>query len=257
MTADNIIYRSQELKKYFSANRIRWDDFYPSEKAVIEKLGLHGGSSILDIGCGCGGLGLALMQRFGATSYTGVEINADAAEAARSLNPAATILSGDFLGLTSDDVPAASYDFVFSLSCIDWNLAFDKMLEKAWTLVKPGGYFIASFRLTDQEGINEISRSYQYINYDGRMEGEIAPYIVLNAADLASRLLLLGASRISAFGYYGAPSRTAVTPFSQLCFAAFAIQKPEYPISPSLDVNLPADITAMLEHTIEEYRKKN
>ena len=94
-------------------------------------------TTILDIGCGSGGLGLALKERFGVERYTGVEINASAAQAAQTLNPDARILQGDILEIP--DGQLGQYDLVVSLSCIDWNVEFDTMLTKAWGLVSGGG----------------------------------------------------------------------------------------------------------------------
>ena len=52
------------------------------------------GTRVLDIGCGCGGLGLALKERFELTGYTGVEISRKAAKMARKMNAGANIITG-------------------------------------------------------------------------------------------------------------------------------------------------------------------
>lgn len=248
---ENIKYRSESLKTYFSNNRVRWDQFYESERRVIENIWAEKDPAILDIGCGCGGLGLALQEHFGACHYTGIEINDQAAGYAASLNPKAKIYNNDFLDIDESELRPESFDFVFSLSCIDWQLNLDVMLKKAWSMTKPGGYFVASFRLTQEASVNDAKRSYQFINFEGKMEGEIAPYVVLNAKDLMGMIRRLGAVYVYAYGYYGAPSATAVTPFKKLCFGVFAIQKPSNDIgSDSLlaDLELPLEFRAsMLE----------
>src|SRR4051812_2927921 len=149
---ENIIYQTDEIARYFAHNRVAWDQFYESERRVIERLGIGRDDRILDIGCGCGGLGLALRERFQAHDYTGVEINKPAAEAGRAMNPQAKILCGDILELNRGALCEKQFDFVFSLSCVDWNVRFSDMLAVAWQHVRPGGYFIATFRLTDGEG---------------------------------------------------------------------------------------------------------
>lgn len=248
---ENIKYRSESLKTYFSNNRIRWDQFYESERKVIEKIWAGDAPSILDIGCGCSGLGLALQEHFGACNYTGIEINDQAAGYAKNLNPKAKIYSNDFLAIDESELRPESFDFVFSLSCIDWQLNLDVMLKKAWSMVKPGGYLVASFRLTQEPSVNDVKRSYQFINFEGKMEGEIAPYVVLNAKELMGMIRRLGVSYVYAYGYYGVPSATAVTPFKELCFAVFAIQKLNNGIgsgSPLADLELPLELRAsMLE----------
>ena len=77
----NIAYQTDQLARYFKSNRIAWEQFYDSERAIIGQLAPGRHHRILDIGCGCGGLGLALRDRFGVERYTGVEINALAVEA--------------------------------------------------------------------------------------------------------------------------------------------------------------------------------
>jgi SAM-dependent methyltransferase len=244
----NINYRTDELVRYFAHNRIAWEQFYESERVIIGQLNLDRDRSVLDIGCGCGGLGLTLRERFGVRNYTGVEINPQAAAVGRSLNPEARILSGDILEVGAGELSGSEFDVVFSLSCVDWNVCFDEMLAAAWSFVVPGGHLVATFRLTDGPGCNDLGRSYQYINYDGIREGERAPYVVLNAHELLRRLSDFHPSEIRGFGYWGTPSKTAVTPYNRLCFSAFSIRKPSGPAEGSLiDLKLPEEIRGLAE----------
>ena len=242
---ESIKYSTENIKEYFSTNRIRWDQFYESERKVIDKIWSSSDPAVLDVGCGCGGLGAALREHFGARNYTGIEINDQAAQYAAILNPNAKVYHADFLTMDASDVPAESFDLVFSLGCIDWQLNFDLLFAKAWSMTRPGGYFVASFRLTTQPGVNDLEQSFQFINYEGEKKGEVAPYVVLNAADLATTIRRLQASYIYAYGYYGPPGPTAVTPFEKLCFCVFAIQKPVdgvRPAAPRGEMDLPSDI---------------
>jgi len=239
----NISYQTDQLARYFAQNRIAWEHFYESERIIIGQLNLDPDRTVLDIGCGCGGLGLALRERFGVRKYTGVEINPQAAAAGRTLNPDARILSGDILELGNGELRGSEFDVVFSLSCVDWNVRFDEMLAAAWSFVVPGGHLVATFRLTDGQGCNDIGSSYQYINYDGIREGECACYVVLNARRLLRRLYDFQPSEVRGFGYWGAPSKTAVTPYERLCFSAFSIRKrTAHTIGCSVDLNLPDEI---------------
>jgi SAM-dependent methyltransferase len=239
----NIAYQTDQLVRYFAQNRISWSQFYESERAVIERLNPDAGATILDIGCGCGGLGLALRERFTITNYTGVEINPLAAEAARAMNFHARILCGDILDLSRGELDGQRFDVVFSLSCVDWNLRFAEMLAAAWRHVLPGGYLVATFRLVDTEGCNDMTRSYQYINYNGVRSGECAAYVVLNARVLLEALNGFDPIEIHAHGYWGIPSATAVTPYQRLCFAAFSIRKRNTEIGAlRLQLNLPVEI---------------
>ena len=71
----NIKYSSKELVEFYSCSRQRWDEFYPSERWVFDKVAGKNKKlgDILDVGCACGGLGIALSNRFMLTSYKGVD----------------------------------------------------------------------------------------------------------------------------------------------------------------------------------------
>lgn len=222
---ENIVYQTDQIARYFTQNRVAWQQFYESERVIINQLHLDHHHEILDVGCGCGGLGMALRDQFGIESYTGVEINTSAVEAGRVMNPKAQILCGDILDLSQSALHDKRFDVVFSLSCVDWNVRFSDMLAAAWNHVLPDGHLVSTFRLTVGEGCNDIRRSYQYINFDGKLEGERASYVVLNAKTLIRRLIALNPSEINAYGYWGVPSATAVTPYKELCFTAFSIRK--------------------------------
>jgi precorrin-6B methylase 2 len=245
----NITYKTGEIVRYFAENRVRWEQFYDSEKLIIQGLGITSNNSILDIGCGCGGLGIVLKEKFGTTNYTGIEINELAAHKARTMNPSATVLCGDFLDFTKSYISEKVFDTVFSLSCFDWNIQFDEMLLAAWTHVAQGGSLIATFRIVATEGCGDMNKSYQYINYDGKLVGEKAAYIVLNAKELFDKLVALSPSSITAYGYFGAPSRTAVTPFKNICFTAVSITKWQGSKigEPRLDLQLPNEILLQLD----------
>jgi hypothetical protein len=121
------------------------------------------------------------------------------------------------------------------------------MLAHAYRYVRPGGYFVASFRLTPHESLNDRSRSYQYINFEGRREGEVAPYVVLNVNELMQYLAALAPQRIRAYGYWGTPSPTAVTSCARIAFAVFAVRKRESASGPTdITLDLPQDLLATL-----------
>ncbi len=48
----NIPYQTDQLARYFVHNRVAWEQFYESERVVIEGLQLDSSRTILDIGCG-------------------------------------------------------------------------------------------------------------------------------------------------------------------------------------------------------------
>ncbi len=245
----NLNYRTKEIPNYYSKNRIKWDQFYPSEKKLLDSIDLSSDSSVLDIGCGCGGLGLALKERFSLTRYTGVDINSEAVKEGKELNPSASLICGDILDLTDTELSNRLFDAVISLSCIDYNIRFSEMLDVAWRHVAPGGQFVATFRLCLEEGINDINLSYQHINFNNLQEGEVAPYVVLNFQELDQLLKKFDPSKIKASGYWGPPAGSAITPYESLCFAAFSISKKLVQDDAQIvyDLDLPTEFVASLE----------
>jgi ubiquinone/menaquinone biosynthesis C-methylase UbiE len=247
--SQNIKYTSREIEEFYKSNRIRWDQFYESEKKVISKIGIDTNSKILDLGCGCGGLGLALKEKYGSTNYTGVEINTLASETAKIVYPDAIFINKDILALSEEIVQQNMFDVVFSLSCVDWNIQFDEMLLKGFSYVKPGGYLVSSFRLTNLESLTDVTKSYQYINFKKEKEGEIAPYIVNNIHELLKTLKKLSPQEIYSYGYWGKPSETAILPYTELCFAVFAVKKAmNFVKDPLIDLDLPKDILESLKN---------
>jgi SAM-dependent methyltransferase len=162
------------------------------------------------------------------------------------MNASAHFLCADILHVRPHELPAAEFDLVISLSCIDWNVQFAQMLQAAYRWVKPGGHLLASFRLTSGESLLDMSKSYQYINFEGKREGEIAPYVVLNVGELLRDLLVLRPVSMRGFGYWGAPSPTAVTPVERVGFTVIAVQKDAPPgrANTRVDLDLPTELLA-------------
>jgi SAM-dependent methyltransferase len=232
MTAGNIAYQGAELAQYFSATRTRWDHLYPSERWMLTRLAGEEGriGRVLDVGCAAAGLCAALCERFAVDSYVGVDINAPVVETARArlarLRVPSAVHHGDILELEGLD--GERFDLVVSLSCADWNVESEAIIDACWRRVRPGGHFLISVRLTPERGVNDVTRSYQPITPDGtrRAATEHANYVVFNVRDfLRLTAALPAADEVVGYGYWGEPSVTAVTPYGRLVFAVFAIRR--------------------------------
>jgi trans-aconitate methyltransferase len=219
---------------YFSNNRNDFEDFYTTEKIIIDRIFSNEKiNKVLDIGCACGGLYNALKNKYGEISYTGIEINDAAAKIAKNKYPEVSIINSDFNEFQLYNLE--KFNVVFSLSCFDWNLgitndillSFYNMLNSSWDFVEEGGYLILSLRLDENETIFDSKISCQYINYEDKLEGEIANYGILSINDFISIIKKLQPSKVLANGFIGKPSKTAITPKNELCFSVFAIQKPK------------------------------
>ncbi len=236
----NKVYTSSGLIEKYSIQRNRWEDFYESERRIMGKVfGSMSHFSLLDAGCGCGGLLKAIQDRFSIDSYHGVDINEEMIAYAKNRLDLGKPHSFNCMDIC--DLNGPQYDIVISFSCVDYNEDVFGMLNTCWGLVKRGGYLIASFRLTDQESI--LRDAYQTIDpYDERYN-----YVVFNFSDLKSTLcsLLPCPSDFECYGYWGAPSTTAVVARDRLCFSVFAIHKPldgQCVEIPRMILDLPADV---------------
>ena len=218
----NIVYKTDEISKYFSENRTSFNSFYQSEKDILKTINWFPEISVLDVGCGCGGLGRALSDEFGVKNYIGIDINSQAIEMANKIkiNKKFSFLNSDILSVKLEKL----FDVVVSFSCVDWNVETLAMIKRCWSFVAPGGVFVATFRLADSIGQNK-NKSIQYINYSGKKEGEVAPYKVFNYADLFKIFSDLGVADVSIKGYFLEPSSVAITEFEELFFCCVALQK--------------------------------
>jgi len=225
----NIVFNSQEIVEFYSRHRQEWEEFYPSEKWVFRKIAGKSGrlGDVLDAGCACGGLGFALSRQFKLNSYAGIDIHPGAIAWAikhRKLAIPSSFICADILGLKG----RKSYDLVVSLSCADWNIEVTKIMNACWERVRPGGYLVISLRITPGEGIDDIKRSFQYVNFSKRERSpEVANYVVFNFKDILKQIKKLSpsAQEIGAYGHWGIPSSTAVTPYKKLIFTVFYLKK--------------------------------
>jgi len=155
-----------------------WGDGYlspggPEEVAqVLEGLDLTG-VTVLDIGCGAGGITVDLVRRHGAGRVIGIDVETDVCAAAQArvakagLSDRIAILEvspGPF------PVPDGSLDVVFSKDSIIHIPDKEWLAREAFRVLKPGGWFVASDWL---------------ISHDGEPSPEMAAYIRQEDLDFA------------------------------------------------------------------------
>lgn len=238
----NIRYKSKGFSKYYSVNRNKWEEFYDSERRVLDYVFDKSVSSpsIIDVGCGCGGLGVALSNRYSLSFYKGIDINEENIKYAKNNIINISCQSEFCLEDIVDLKDSRKYNIAISFSCVDFNIDVDKMIEKTWDLVEEEGWFIMSARLTNLEGISNINESYQPI---GEGNDEVANYVVFNYSDLIKRVSSLNrVTEIHCYGYWGKPSETAVTRYERLCFSVLAIKKGVNKTDSRVILDVPTDL---------------
>ena len=137
-----------------------WGDGYlspggPDEvDRVLEGLSLEG-KSILDIGCGSGGITLHLVEKHNAAHATGFDVELPVVEAARrradkrGLSNRATFVHAPPGPLPFVD---ASFDMVFSKDALLHVPDKDALFAEIFRVLKPGGVFAASNWMISHDG---------------------------------------------------------------------------------------------------------
>jgi ubiquinone/menaquinone biosynthesis C-methylase UbiE len=153
-----------------------WGDGYlspggPEEVArVLEGVDLAG-RTVLDIGCGAGGITAALARDYGAAKVIGIDVEAPVCEAARAQAEKSGVADRVEIRLVEPGpfpFPDGSFEIVFSKDSIIHISDKDFLAGEAFRVLKPGGWFVASDWL---------------ISHDGEPSPEMADYIAKEALD--------------------------------------------------------------------------
>lgn len=229
-TTQNISFKSPNLSAHYSVFRSSWEELYPSEKKVIETLNLNRNSTVIDMGCACGGLGNALKEHFGITAYTGVDINQSCIERGKELYSWADLHSGDFLDIAPSLM--RNFDVGFSLGCADWNVKTAELLNALMSTVRVGGSIVSSFRVVNEEGTTGVYEGKQRVSFADTSEAlknpeEYAPYKIYQLESLLGLLgEIPGVGEVYGYGYWGKPSPTAIdVPFERIFFLVVSLHK--------------------------------
>lgn len=143
----------------------------PEEVArVLEGIELAG-KTVLDIGCGAGGITAALARDHDAARVVGIDVEAPVCEAARrqaAKQGVADRVEIEQVTPGPFPFPEASFDIVFSKDSIIHIPDKAFLTGEAFRVLKPGGWFVASDWL---------------ISHDGVPSPEMADYIAREALD--------------------------------------------------------------------------
>jgi ubiquinone/menaquinone biosynthesis C-methylase UbiE len=157
------------------------------------------GASVLDIGCGAGGIDLALVRNHGAGYVTGLDVEDTVLARARELIARAQLTAR--IGLVKVapgplPFPPRSFDVVFSKDSLVHIGDKQALMAEVFRVLKPGGRFIASDWL---------------IGHDGAPSAAMSAYIEAEGLDfgMASAARYLDAMRGAGFLEASATSRNA------------------------------------------------
>ena len=154
------------------------------------------GKSVLDIGCGAGGIDVELVGRYDAAYVTGIDVEDTVCATARARAEAAGF--GDRIGIVKvapGPLPFApeSFDVVFSKDSIVHIPDKRALMAEVRRVLKPGGWFIASDWL---------------IGHDGPPSPEMAAYIAAEGLDFGMASPGRYAEAMSAEGFTAVETRS-------------------------------------------------
>jgi SAM-dependent methyltransferase len=121
------------------------------------------GKSVLDIGCGAGGIDVALVARHGAGFVTGIDVEDPVLARARAVVDEAGL--GGRIGLCKVapgplPFPPGTFDVVFSKDSIVHIPDKHALMAEVARVLKPGGWFLASDWLIGTEDISPLMAEY-------------------------------------------------------------------------------------------------
>ena len=140
---------------------------------VARVIGSHDlrGASVLDIGCGAGGIDVALVQAHGAGFVTGIDVEDPVIDHARGLVRDAGLTARIGLAKVAPGplpFPPGTFDVVFSKDSIIHIPDKAALMAEVFRVLRPGGWFLASDWL---------------IGHDGTSSPEMAAYIAAEGLD--------------------------------------------------------------------------
>jgi SAM-dependent methyltransferase len=155
---------------------------------VARIVGAHdlAGASVLDIGCGAGGIDVALVEKHGAGFVLGIDVEDPVLDRARTL--VAQHGLDERIGLVKVapgplPFPPAMFDVVFSKDSIVHIPDKHVLMRDVFRVLKPGGRFIASDWLVSKEPMSPMMRDY--IAAEGLDFGMATPARYLEAMQAA------------------------------------------------------------------------
>ncbi len=171
---------------------------------------LHGhdisGASVLDIGCGTGGIDIALVARHGAGYVTGIDVEDPVLDRGRALVGQARL--SDRIGLIKVapgplPFPPGSFDVVFSKDSIVHIPDKHVLMAEVFRVLKPGGRFLASDWLIGTDVISDQMAAY--VAAEGLDFGMATPGRYRDAMQAAGFEAI---STVSRNGWYRQQART-------------------------------------------------
>jgi trans-aconitate 2-methyltransferase len=158
--------------------------------AVLDRLDLQGDETVLDAGCGSGNVTRMLLERLPQGHVIAVDGALSMVEHARAaLDGRATVLQGDLTELVLEE----RVDAVFSSAVFHWIADHDRLFERLFAALRPGGRIVAQ---CGGEGNVAAVRAAIDAVAEPALAGWAGPWNFQSPAATAARLERIGFSEV-------------------------------------------------------------
>lgn len=205
-------YRESELNsELYGRWRTVFEDFFESEKYFFSRGGLiTRGMTILDVGCACGGLGIALQHEyFPDIQYTGIDPDPNAIKFGKNKFPHLELITGYF----PQDISAEKrYDLVTMFALFPQIPDWKSMLLN---LVEFSNRFINVSIILRMSGPTIVDKDVSYVYYLDTQEQVYQ--VVHNIYEFVNFCCIkeMRAKKISFYGYHKSTPTSSFRPLPQ------------------------------------------
>lgn len=236
--AEQRVWAKPDSVEFFREHRQAPEDLYPSERFFLPEV-LPSVTSCLDIGCAAGGFSRIMRSFNPGLAYTGIDVNPEFVEIARSTYLDCRFLLGDGINFAT---PSGSYDLVYSGGILHLNSRYADIIRAGYAQARR--FLLFDLRLTYSR---TVRGSLRLEFKAGPAEPSPLPYFALNVEEALGLLRSLQPKprHIRARGYYHAPSPMATLGLSRVMMAFFLVEKGDgtSPCEVDLDIELPPPAT--------------
>jgi ubiquinone/menaquinone biosynthesis C-methylase UbiE len=206
---------------FYGTQRQTTKHVYESEFYFLRRL-LREGMSILDIGCAQGGFANILGEHLKTFSYTGVDISEAMITEAKKKYPQHQFFTSIETRLP-EQLP--NFDVVICLGILHLNSNWRSVVAQAWQ--KTNGALLLDLRETEGETIEDISKSYFKMNFNGQENEARIPYNIINSCEARNELrsICSGHTQLRHYGYLSNVSASAVTPNSKVMMNTYLVER--------------------------------
>jgi trans-aconitate 2-methyltransferase len=164
-----------------SAPQVEW------AREVLDRLPLHGDETVLDAGCGSGRVTRMLLERLPAGNVIAVDSSPSMVEHAReALGARATVFVASLTELKVDE----AVDAVFSNAVFHWIADHDRLFERLFAALQPGGRLVA--QCGGAGNVERFHRAAEAVGaeppYAVYLAGWRGPWNFAGSAETAARL---------------------------------------------------------------------